>query len=81
MIDNVVNVRIAQKHDTEANWNLCSDFIPYYGEIIIYDPDVQNPSPRLKVGNGATPITELPFMIEIITAADVLQICGANKEL
>ena len=32
-----VNARIKSKHDTTANWNAATGFIPLAGEIIIYD--------------------------------------------
>ena len=35
-----LNTRIQQKHDFEVNWNQATNFIPYAGEVIIYDPEV-----------------------------------------
>ena len=29
--------RIVQKHDTKANWEKATNFIPLKGEIIVYD--------------------------------------------
>jgi hypothetical protein len=29
-----------QKHDFEANWNKAENFIPYDGELIIYDAEI-----------------------------------------
>lgn len=50
------------KHDTEANWNEVEDtFIPLAGEVIVYDVDDNNENVRLKVGDGSSPIGELPF--------------------
>jgi hypothetical protein len=48
--------RIIQKHDTKANWDLATDFIPYDGEIIIYD-DLN----KIKIGDGVTPVPDLAF--------------------
>lgn len=70
--------RIIQKHDTEANWNKAVDFIPFAGELIVYDPDDNHPYPRFKFGDGVivdgnvvgTPVTELPFstlQIQMVT--------------
>ena len=39
MANSQIKTRIIHKHDTEANWNLATNFIPKQGEIIIYDKD------------------------------------------
>lgn len=61
-----LNTRIQNKHDTEANWttagNASSPFIPFKGEIIIYDPDSNYSYPRVKVGDGSTSINNLNFI-------------------
>lgn len=36
----IVETRISQKHDFESNWVLKTDFIPYEGEIIVYDAEL-----------------------------------------
>ena len=56
-------VRMQQKHDTEANWKLASDFVPLAGEFIIYEADKNYPHQRFKIGNGVTPLNELPFQL------------------
>lgn len=56
MANKTVNTRIINKHDTTANWNKATNFIPKAGEIIIYD-DVH----RIKIGDGKTKVTSLPF--------------------
>lgn len=61
MAENNFQVRIMQKHDTEANWSLATNFIPKAGELIIYDVDASHSSPRLKIGNGIDVVTSLPF--------------------
>jgi hypothetical protein len=73
--------RIINKHDLEVNWLASPDFIPYQGEIIIYDsefgpdgnilalPEGRTTAysfERLKLGDGTTPIGELPFIDETI---------------
>lgn len=63
--------RIKHKHDTEANWaNI--DFIPLEGELIIYDPDVNNTTSRFKIGNGITAVTELPFVADTKAILDTV---------
>ena len=34
-----INTRISQKHDFESKWLLKTNFIPYSGEIIVYDQE------------------------------------------
>ena len=36
-IDKYFNVRIKLRTDSHSNWNKKENFIPYKGEIIIYD--------------------------------------------
>lgn len=62
MSEKVLNSRIIQKHDTEANWNQTESFVPYSGEIIVYDTDTAHSLSRLKVGNGESSVSELPFL-------------------
>lgn len=56
-----IQIRAQQKHDIEANWNNTPNFIPLNGEIIIYDEDENNPTARVKIGDGETTINNLPF--------------------
>ena len=62
-IEKNVNSRIQHKHDTEANWNKATKFIPKQGEFIIYDVDDNYSYERVKVGDGITPVTNLPFYL------------------
>ena len=62
MIHTRIQARVGHKHDTEANWQLARDFIPFAGELIIYDTDANNQVPRIKVGDGNTAINQLPFL-------------------
>lgn len=57
-----IKTRIQLKNDTEENWNKATSFIPLKGELIIYLTDEAHPFSRLKVGDGVTPVTELPFV-------------------
>ena len=53
--------RIILKHDTEANWNAASTFVPMQGEMVVYNPDDTCTYARVKVGDGETKICDLPF--------------------
>lgn len=60
------NVRVQHKHETEANWKLAVNFKPLEGEIIVYDADSTHTKPRFKIGDGKTPVSDLPFCGELI---------------
>ena len=53
--------RVINKHDTEANWALATNFKPLKGEVIVYDVDANYTYPRFKVGDGITSVPNLPF--------------------
>ena len=55
------NRRIINKHDIEANWKKATKFIPYNGELIVYDKDEIHNYSRFKFGDGITPVNDLPF--------------------
>lgn len=80
--DKVIKTRIQLKNDIETNWNKAINFIPKPGEIIIYSADDSHPFSRLKVGDGNTTVTTLPFIdagtINGEVLADVI-ITGANR--
>ena len=57
MANVTVKTRIVNKHDTTANWNSRSTFIPKAGEIIIYTD-----THKVKVGDGTSTISALPFI-------------------
>ena len=52
MDEKIIKTRIVHKHDTEANWNEVTDFIPKLGEIIVYDVDDEYSYERIKIGDG-----------------------------
>ena len=66
--NNTIKTRIQLKSDTEANWNKAgakagsNGFVPLSGELIVYTPDATHPFSRLKVGDGVTNVTQLPFI-------------------
>ena len=68
--------RAIQKHDVEANWLKAINFIPLQGEIIVYDIDDNYDHERLKVGDGKTTVSALPFASDIITINEIDEICG-----
>ena len=74
-----VKGRVQNKHKTETEWLLdvypngdrtqsarTDAFIPLAGELIIYDPDSVYDFPRLKIGDGKTYVTDLPFTNEVL---------------
>ena len=61
MSEKKINTRITNKNDTEANWNKANNFIPKHGELIIYDADNNYDYPRVKIGDGETTVSLLPF--------------------
>lgn len=61
-VEKNINSRIINKHDTEANWNKATNFIPKQGELIIYDIDDNYNYERFKIGNGKTIVSSLPFV-------------------
>lgn len=56
-----INTRVLSKIDTQANWDMATEFIPRKGEIIIYSVDSNHSYPRFKVGDGITSAPNLPF--------------------
>ena len=51
-------------HGTHDEWLINSSYIPKQGEIIIYDIDSNYNYERIKIGDGVTPVTDLPFYLE-----------------
>lgn len=60
--EKIISGRITQKHDIEENWLKAENFIPKAGEVIVYDVDDVHKFPRLKVGDGFTVVSNLPFL-------------------
>lgn len=65
--------RIVQKHDTKANWDKATNFVPLKGEIIIYD-DLQ----KIKIGDGTTKVGDLTFNNDLDTLATVAKTGSYN---
>jgi len=67
-------LRIKQKADTSGNWSLHGDFVPLNGEICVYTDAIAKQiedsegntltvyEPRIKIGDGVTPISELSYV-------------------
>ena len=62
MSNKILKTRIIQKHDTEANWKLVTNFTPLNGEIIIYDEDENYNYKKIKIGNGTDNVNDLDFI-------------------
>ena len=60
-IKNKPTIRMIQKKDSEENWDR-STMKPLDGEIIIYSKDEKHNYPRIKIGDGETPVAELEFI-------------------
>ena len=65
--------RIIQKHDTKANWDKATNFVPLKGEIIVYD-DLK----KIKIGDGATKVGNLAFINDLDTLATVAKTGSYN---
>lgn len=78
MAEKNISSRIIHKHDIEANWLKAVNFIPKQGELIVYDIDSAHDYERIKIGDGATVVSSLPFISEIITNEEIDKICGAT---
>ena len=48
-------------HKTAEDWE-ASNYIPQVAEIVIYDTDSNNDTPRFKMGDGSKKVKELPFV-------------------
>lgn len=58
----IVKTRIQNKNDIEANWLKATNFTPLKGEVIIYNEDSTHNYKRVKVGDGKTLVSNLPFL-------------------
>lgn len=76
MAEKQLNGRVVLKNDTAENWAKATGFIPKKGEVIIYNTDSDNAFPRIKVGNGSSVVSSLPFIYEPISKDDIDEICS-----
>lgn len=85
--------RISNKHDLEINWLDNPDFVPLPGELVVYDRELsadgsilELPSnrtmpynyARLKIGDGHTSISSLPFLLTYATKLDIENLFGGS---
>lgn len=61
MPEKTLSTHILNKHDVDANWE-DSSYVAKSGELIVYDVDSNNTSPKLKIGDGNTVTDDLPFI-------------------
>lgn len=78
MVEKVINGRIVNKHDVEANWIKAVNFIPRQGEIIVYDVDENYNYERFKIGNGTNVVSTLPFSTDSLKEDIESQISGLS---
>lgn len=76
MAEKQINGRVVLKNDIAENWAKAANFVPKKGEVIIYNTDTNNNFPRIKIGNGSTIVSNLPFVYEPISKDDIDTICG-----
>lgn len=63
-----LTARIVNKHGSAEKWNQSVNFIPFKGEIIVYDPSYDSIDgktyevARMKIGDGIHTIQELNFV-------------------
>lgn len=76
MADKKMKTRIINKHAVEADWLKATNFVPMQGEIIVYDIDDNYDYERMKIGDGVTLVSALPFVNDAITNDEIDAICG-----
>ena len=63
-----VKTRVISKHGKASEWAQATNFIPFLGEIIIYDADTSASPPqllpRIKIGDGVNTVGALKFTDE-----------------
>ena len=90
--EKMMNARLQQKHDIEANWIKAVNFIPKAGEIIIYDAETAESAlpdgrtepisyPRVKYGDGVSYVENLPFSFELATDNEIINMLAEEDML
>ena len=79
MAEKTLNSRIVHKHDIEENWLKAINFVPKQGEIIIYDIDDVYAYERMKIGDGITVVSSLPFTMSVISYDTIDNICNGTS--
>jgi len=62
MTSTIQEARMYQKRDTTEDWASATTFKPGPGELIIYEKDTNTVKPRMKIGDGETNLSDLPFL-------------------
>lgn len=74
MAEKKIKTRIQNKHDLELYWDLAVNFIPYPGELIIYDKEIDESTKSvLKGANGKALLPEgrtVPYTYDRIKIGD-----------
>ena len=73
--------RAIQKHDTETNWLKATNFIPMQGEIIVYDKDSNYNYERIKIGDGSTLVSALPFVDDALRTSLLAEINAVDDKV
>lgn len=81
MAEKIIKGRLVQKHDVESNWRLATNFIPKQGEVIIYDIDSNYDYERVKIGDGKTLVSSLPFVDDALRTELFAQINTVNTSI
>ena len=70
-MNDTMKARISHLHKTEAEWSSLKAWKPSAGEFVIYDPDEQYQYARIKIGDGVTQLSDLPFFIDSAIMANL----------
>ena len=62
MATTTIKTRTIVKNGLEEDWNKLAEFIPLKNEPIFYKPDANHENLRMKMGDGVTPLKDLPFV-------------------
>lgn len=81
MSEKTINSRIIHKHDVEANWLKATNFIPKQGEIIVYDIDTTYTYERIKIGDGKTLVSALPFVDDALRTTLLAEINAVDDKV
>lgn len=81
-ITNEITARLTIAGDTQANWESLADFKPLDRELILYKPDENCQYHRIKIGDGETLLSELPFtFLDSIITVDALPISNISANI
>ena len=61
-----MKARLSLLHKSESEWHKLATFVPFSGEVIVFDPDTTHNYARLKIGDGKTLLKDLPFFIDSV---------------